>query len=65
MHLTFVGGGEPREQLEAAEAEAMLGGELGVQRARELLVGLQQADPSVGVSLRPVRETLLVGLVGA
>jgi len=43
----------------------MLGGELGVQRARELLVGLQQADPSVGVRLRPVRETLLVGLVGA
>ena len=65
VHLALVGRGEPGEQLEAAEAEAVLRGELGVERARELLVGLQQADPRVGVRLGPVGEALLVGLVRA
>jgi hypothetical protein len=46
---------QPTEQLEAAQTETVTRFQLGIERARELLVGLEQADPSLRV---PVRKQL-------
>jgi hypothetical protein len=59
-----VGGAEAAQYLERAEGQAVLGLELGVERADEVLVGLQQADPGVSMDVRPTSESVLPEDVG-
>src|SRR5205085_4341223 len=55
----LLGAGQARERLDCAQRQSVLGLELGVERARQPLVGLEQPDPRVGVGLGPLREAVL------
>ena len=53
------------EHLERAERQAVLGLELSVERAGQLLVRFEQPDPRVGVDVGPPRQPVVAEDVGA
>src|SRR3954468_6248432 len=54
----FVRRGQAREQLEAADAEAVLGLQLRLELAGQALVRLEETDPRGGVHIRQLHETI-------
>src|SRR4051794_12403906 len=58
-HCAAVGGGEAAKTFDAAQREAVLGLQLGVERTCEALVRLEHADPRILVRVGPGREAVV------
>src|SRR5439155_20282423 len=61
----LVGCGEPPERLDGAQAQAMLGLELGVEPASQALVRLEHSDPGLFVAVGPLGQAVIADDVGA
>jgi hypothetical protein len=53
---------QPVQRLERAQRQPMLRLEFGVELASQPLVGLEQADPSLGVRFRPAGQAILTNV---